>query len=156
MRWGVNLAMVLSVLIMAVNKATLPYYYEALKQEKITLQQVQKWVLLSLLLIPIPSLIIWLTPETVLLWLLGSQFVGTKYFFMLFVLSSMLSIPYLLLVNYLFYFAKNKQIGFCSVLSMVVYLMALSGLIFTKIDYVPLVSILGGGGDFTCVILCNK
>lgn len=140
---GANLAMVLSVLIMAVNKATLPYYYEALKQEKITLQQIQKWALLSLLLVPIPSLIIWLIPETVLLWLLGKQFIGTKYFFMLFVLSVMLVIPYLLLVNYLFYFGKNKQIAFCSMLSTMVYLIALSGLVFIKIDYVPFASILG-------------
>ena len=48
------------------------------------IQQLHKWALFSFLLIPIPALVMWIIPEDVLVWILGSQFVGTKYYFILF------------------------------------------------------------------------
>ncbi|MDG6468250.1 flippase, partial [Glaesserella parasuis] len=50
------------------------------------------------------------------------------------------------LVNYLFYHGKTKQISFCSVLSTGIYLVALGGLIFTDITYIPLASVVGAAG----------
>lgn len=58
-------------------------------------------------------------------------------------LSTSLSIPYLFLANYLFYFGRTKEISFCSILSTVIYLGFLGGLIFTDVIYVPLASIFG-------------
>ena len=140
---GAQLALVVSIAIQALNKAIIPYFYEALKQKKLVIQQLHKWALFSFLLIPIPALIMWIIPENVLVWILGSQFVGTKYYFILFLISTTLSIPYLILVNYLFYYGKNKLISQCSVLSTIIYVASLVALTFTEIKYIPYAGIIG-------------
>ncbi|KMZ27200.1 Lsg locus protein 1 [Haemophilus influenzae] len=140
---GAQLALIVSIAIQALNKAIIPYFYESLKQKKLVIQQLHKWALFSFLLIPIPALIMWIIPEDVLVWILGSQFVGTKYYFILFLISTTLSIPYLILVNYLFYYGKNKLISQCSVLSTVIYVASLVALTFTEIKYIPYAGIIG-------------
>ncbi|HHF6571075.1 lipooligosaccharide flippase LsgA [Haemophilus influenzae] len=140
---GAQLALIVSIAIQALNKAIIPYFYESLKQKKLVIQQLHKWALFSFLLIPIPALIMWIIPEDVLVWILGSQFVGTKYYFILFLISTTLSIPYLILVNYLFYYGKNKIISQCSVLSTIIYVASLVALTFTEIKYIPYAGIIG-------------
>ena len=140
---GAQLALIVSIAIQALNKAIIPYFYDALKQKKLVIQQLHKWALFSFLLIPIPALIMWIIPEDVLVWILGSQFVGTKYYFILFLISTTLSIPYLILVNYLFYYGKNKIISQCSVLSTIIYVASLVALTFTEIKYIPYAGIIG-------------
>lgn len=140
---GATVASIASVGIMAVNKAVIPYYFEALKQNKISLKQIHKWAMFSLLLVPIPAIIMWLIPESVVVWLLGQQFVGTKYYIVMFLISTGLSIPYLIMVNYLFYHGKNQWIAFCSILTTVAYLLSLLALMMTKIEYVPYASLVG-------------
>ena len=139
---GANIAMILITLIGAINKATLPYYYEAIKNSKITLQQIHKWALISLSIPIIISSIVSIIPESLILWFLGNQFLGTKYYIVIFSITATLAIPYALLVNYLFYYGKNKQIAFCSILSTLVYIVALICLTFTDIKYIPYASIL--------------
>ena len=139
---GANIAMILLTLINALNKALVPYYYEAIKKKEITLQQIHKWALFSLIVPILISSIIYVIPETLILWLLGNQFIGTKYYIVIFSISATLSIPYAILVNYLFYYGKNKQIAFCSILSTLVYIISLICLTFTKIKYIPFASIL--------------
>ncbi|WP_150538381.1 oligosaccharide flippase family protein [Actinobacillus vicugnae] len=141
---GAQIAAILMILLQALNKATLPYFYEGLKQKTINLKKVHKWSAYSLLFVPIPSMIMWLIPESVVVWLLGHQFIGTKYFIILFLFSTSLTVPYFILVNYLFYYGKNKIISLSSVLSTVVYLVSLLLLANTKIEYVPYASIIGG------------
>ncbi len=85
----------------------------------------------------------WNIPEDVLVWILGSQFVGTKYYFILFLISTILSIPYMILVNYLFYYVKNKLISQCSVLSTIIYVASLVALSFKEINYIPYAGIIG-------------
>jgi lsg locus putative protein 1 len=139
---GANIAMILITLIGAINKATLPYYYEAIKNSKITLQQIHKWALISLSIPIIIGSIISIIPESLILWFLGNQFLGTKYYIVIFSITATLAIPYAILVNYLFYYGKNKQIAFCSILSTLVYIVALICLTFTDIKYIPYASIL--------------
>ncbi|MBM0660078.1 oligosaccharide flippase family protein [Capnocytophaga genosp. AHN8471] len=139
---GANIAMILITLIGAINKATVPYYYEAIKKNEITLQQIHKWALISLSIPIIISSIISIIPESLILWFLGDQFLGTKYYIVIFSITATLAIPYALLVNYLFYYGKNKQIAFCSILSTLVYIVALTCLTFTDIKYIPYASIL--------------
>ncbi len=54
----------------------------------------------------------------------------------------MLLIPYIILVNYLFYFGQNKSIAVCSILSAIIYFISL--IVFTNlnIEYVPFASII--------------
>ena len=143
---GAQIAAVLSLLIMAMNKALVPYLFENLKTKKITLENLQRWAFISILIVPIPSLIMIITPEKWILFILGKHFLGVKYYIAIFLLSTSLSIPYLFLANYLFYFGRTKEISFCSILSTVIYLGSLGGLIFTDVIYVPLASIFGALG----------
>ena len=140
---GATVASIASVGIMAVNKAVIPYYFKANKKQKISLSQIHRWAMYSLLFVPIPAVMMWLIPESVVVWLLGKQFVGTKYYIMMFLISTTLSIPYLIMVNYLFYHGKNQWIAVCSTLTTVVYVLSLLGLMMTKIEYIPFAGILG-------------
>lgn len=140
---GATVASIVSVGIMAVNKAVLPYYYEALKQKKLTVQKIHRWALFSLILVPIPAIVMWFIPETLVVWLFGEQFLGTKYYIILFLIATTLSVPYLILVNYLFYHGKNQWISFCSILTTIVYVGALVIFMFKSIEWVPYASIIG-------------
>lgn len=51
---GYQTASVLGVLLMAPNKATVPYYYQALRSGKITAATVRRWALLALIA-PLPA-----------------------------------------------------------------------------------------------------
>lgn len=140
---GATVASIVSVGIMAINKAIIPYYYEGLKQGKLTLPKIHRWTLLSLLFVPIPVIVMWLIPESLVVWLFGEQFLGTKYYIIMFLIATTLSIPYLLLVNYLFYYGKNQWISLCSILTTIVYILALSILMYGQIEYVPFASVIG-------------
>ncbi|NBI13095.1 oligosaccharide flippase family protein [[Haemophilus] felis] len=140
---GAQIAAILMIVLQAINKALVPYLFEGLKQQRIRLTHIHRWALYSLLLVPVPAVVMWLIPESVLTWLLGAQFVGTKYYVLLFLLSTTLIIPYLILVNYLFYYGKNKLISLCSIFSTLVYVLSLVLLSQTRIEFVPYASIIG-------------
>ena len=140
---GAQLASILMLILIALNKACTPYLFEGLKSGKITIEQIHKWALYSFILVPIPSLVVWMIPEGVFTWALGKEFLGTKYYIMLFLISITLSIPYFILVNYLFFHAQNKWISLCSTISTIVYVVSLVALTFTQIKYVPYAGILG-------------
>ncbi|OOF80363.1 flippase [Rodentibacter ratti] len=153
---GAQIASILSVLILAVNKALVPYLFENLKKEKISLKDLHRWALYSLLIVPVPSLVTLIVPEQWILFGLGNHFLGVKYYITLFLLSTSLTIPYLFLVNYLFYHGKTKEISFCSILSTIIYLGALNYFIFTDVIYVPYASILGAVGILPILFFMTK
>lgn len=140
---GAQLSSILMLCIMAINKATIPYIFELLKNKRITIKDIHKYFYFSLLFIPIPILIIYFIPESLFIWMLGDSFLGVKYYFLSFSVSTVLFIPYMILVNYLFYYGKNKLISFSSTLSVLAYLISLFYLINTKISYIPFASIIG-------------
>ncbi|MDO5055570.1 MAG: oligosaccharide flippase family protein [Pasteurella oralis] len=140
---GAQIAAILMIILQAMNKAGVPYFFEALKQKRISLNQVHKWALLSLLIVPIPALIALIIPESLVVWLLGEQFIGTKYYIVCFLFSTALVIPYFLLVNYLSFYGKNKLISLCSVISTLAYVVSLLALTFTQIEFIPFASIIG-------------
>lgn len=140
---GANIASMLLVLIMAINKSTVPYFYEALKKNKLTLKTVHKIAVASFLVAPVPALLLYVVPENLVIWLLGKDFWGAKYYIVMFSIPAMLMVPYLVLVNYLFYYGKNHLISLSSVITTVVYVSTLLGLIKTKVEYIPYASIVG-------------
>lgn len=140
---GAQIASILMIILYALNKALVPYLFEGLKKKRISLTQIHRWAFYALLLVPIPALVMAVIPESLVVWLLGKQFVGTKYYIILFLVSSSFSMPYFLLVNYLFYYGENKFVSLCSIVSTVVYLISLIALTFTEIQYVPFAGIIG-------------
>lgn len=139
---GVNIALILTMLIIAINKAVMPYLYESLKKEKITFDILFRWMWLSLLIVPIPALICYFLPQSFFIWIFGDGFGGMSYFAVLFLFAKALSIPYLFLANYLFFYGKNKEIAFSSVLSVVVYLILLFIFAEMSINYIPYATII--------------
>lgn len=140
---GLQIASILTIVIQILNKALTPYLFEGLKQQRITLSHIHRWAIYSLFIIPIPAMLMWIIPEDIVTWILGKQFIGTKYYITLFLISSALLIPYLILVNYLFYWGKNKHISFCSVLGTFCYMVALLLLSKTEVQYIPYAGIIG-------------
>lgn len=139
---GFQVASILSVVIMAMNKAIVPYYYEWLKQKRISRVQIVKYFFLSFLFIPIPALVAWVIPESFYVLFLGDGFNDSKYFTVLFLLNMAINIPYLILVNYLFYYGKNVKISTASVVSTVVYVVFLLVIMAWGVKYLPYAGIL--------------
>ena len=134
---GVQIASVLTIVIMAVNTATVPHLYERLKSGRITLANIHRLFWLSLLVPPALTAVVWVLPSSLMAWLLGADFAASQYYMVIFVFAFSLIIPYLLLVNYLFYHAKNAQISLSSVLSTVIYLLALWWFSHVSLTLVP-------------------
>lgn len=147
---GAQIASILFVLIQAVNKALIPYLFEGIKRKKIILKMIHRWALLSFLLVPIPSIIFGVVPDSVITFILGTDFLDSKYFVVLFLLSTALTIPYLFLANYLFYFGKNKWIAFCSFFSSFIYLVSLYILLNLGLEYLPIASCIA---NFVIVVI---
>jgi O-antigen/teichoic acid export membrane protein len=127
-----QIASILTILLGALNSAYVPYFYEGLKNGTIDRNKIQHWLKISLICIPIPPFIAFLLPENLYLLVLGSDFYGAKYFVCVFLIGLAITIPYLILVNYLLYVKRNKQIALSSVYSAVVYILLIY--IFTGIS----------------------
>ena len=133
-----NIALILNIFIVCVNKAVVPYYYEALKQGKIDAQKIRKLSLLALMCVPVAGVVALLIPQSFFIWFLGDEFSGAKHYAVLFIIGFCLVPSYLVLVNFLFYHAKNKVISINSVISSVVYLLALFITASVDLKLVPL------------------
>jgi len=140
---GLQLASILSILLLAANKATVPHYYQAVKQGSLNAAKIRCLALAALAVSPLPAAIAWLLPNTLFTWLLGAQYAGSQYYTVLFLLGFGLTLPYYLLVNHLFYHGKNKRIAVISVLSTLVYLAALFATARIGIRWIPLAMIAG-------------
>ena len=140
---GLQLASILSILLLAANKATVPHYYQAVKQGSLNAAKIRRLALAALAVSPLPAAIAWLLPNTLFTWLLGAQYAGSQYYTVLFLLGFGLTLPYYLLVNHLFYHGKNKRIAVISVLSTLVYLAALFATARIGIRWIPLAMIAG-------------
>ena len=141
---GVQVASSLTIVIMAVNSALVPHLYERLKSQRMTVMQLHRLFWLSLIVPFLLTAMAWAMPSSLMAWLLGADFAQSQYYVVMFVLAFSLIIPYLLLVNFLFYHAKSAQISLCSVISTVVYLLALWVLSGVSLAVVPYATIISG------------
>lgn len=140
---GATIASIILTLIAAINQALLPYYYEALKKKKVGINEIKKWVLYSLLFIPVLWLVLINFPSEVLSVFVEEEQEILKYYIIIFSLTALLNIPYTILVNYLFFYSKNKYVTYCSLSSTVLYLLVLLGVLsFLDIKYIPYAGVL--------------
>ncbi|GAC33431.1 oligosaccharide flippase family protein [Paraglaciecola polaris] len=114
---GFQVASILAILLMAANKATIPYYYEGLKAGSINFLNVSRWVKLSLFLVPIPALIAFIVPESLYLIFLGDEFAESKIYTCIFLLGIGMTMPYYISVNYLFFHGKTGVVSLSTVTS---------------------------------------
>ena len=134
---GVQIASVLPVVFMALNKAIVPYYYENLKIKKLTIDKIKRYILYSIPICVFPSILAYILPNAVYTWFLGSHFGPSRYYVVFYLLGFGLNLPYLLLVNYFFYHGKNTLISKFTIFSSLVYLILLALLTQLSLRYVP-------------------
>lgn len=140
---ALQLAGILSIILMAVNKATVPYYYHAIEQKKLTARRVRRWAWLGFCAAPLFAAAVWCMPESWFVWFLGPQYIGAHHYIVLFTLGYALTIPYYLLVNYLFYFGKNSLISSISLLSAAIYLLILFAVAQLGMAWLPWAMVAG-------------
>ena len=134
---GVQVASVLTIFFMALNKAIVPYYYEGLKNKKLTIEKIKKYTLTSFIFISLPAFIGYFLPNTLFVWFLGAGFGDSQFYAVLFLIGYGLTLPYLLLVNYLFFYGKNKLIASITFTTSVVYIILLVILSGISIKFIP-------------------
>ena len=135
---GIQIASVLTIFFMALNKAIVPYYYEKLKNGFLTVEKIKKYSLTSLGFIGLPALICYFLPNSWFTWFLGVQFSEVQFYTVLFLIGYGLTLPYLILVNYLFFYGKNKLIATITFLTSIVYVILLAVLSKISIQFIPL------------------
>ena len=64
-------------------------------------------------------------PESVYVWFLGEKYAESKYYVVMYLLGYGVNLPYLILVNYFFFYGKNNLISVISFLSAVLYFLIL-------------------------------
>lgn len=134
---GVQIASVLTIFLMALNKAIVPYYYEGLKNKKLTISQIKKYTLVGFVVGCVPAFICYFLPNTLFVWFLGEEFGGSKFYTILFLVGYGLVLPYLILVNYLFFYGRNKLIASITFLTGLVYVILLAILSKVNIKFIP-------------------
>jgi O-antigen/teichoic acid export membrane protein len=122
---------------MALNKAIVPYYYEKLKNGFLTVEKIKKYSLTSLGFIGLPALICYFLPNSWFTWFLGVQFSEAQFYTVLFLIGYGLTLPYLILVNFFFFYGKNKLIATITFLTSIVYIILLAGLSEISIQVIP-------------------
>ncbi|HFG7033375.1 oligosaccharide flippase family protein [Acinetobacter baumannii] len=139
---GVQIAAVLPIILMALNKAIVPYYYQGLKDNSLTIAKIKKYTLYILPLSILPAVVGWLLPEQMYLWFLGQNYVGSKYYVFMYLLGFGANFPYLILVNYFFYHGKNLMISKITLLSSIIYIFFLYFFAKESLDLIPYALIL--------------
>ena len=134
---GVQIAGLLALILGVVNKALVPTYYEALKSKTLDESKIIQLALYSLPLSLIPGGIVLLTPESAYIWFLGHEYGGSKYFTYMYVFGISLNIPYLILINYFFYFGLTKVIAKITISMAIVYIIMLYFLSKISIEAIP-------------------
>lgn len=117
-----QVATALSVFLVAVNKAALPYYFEALKQDRFSIVDLRFLVFLGGALFQIPALVSLVIPDQFYVFVFGDDFSGIGMFLPGFLCGFGLMAPYLVLVNFLFYKGEALLITISTVASSLLYL----------------------------------
>lgn len=119
---GFQIASILAVLLMAMNKAFVPYFYENLKNGQLTFVTIKRWVLYAMIIVPIPALVGYVFPVGFYTWVLGDSFVESKIYTVIFLFGIAVTLPYFIVVNYLFYHGKTKLISISTAVSSILHL----------------------------------
>lgn len=134
---GVQVAAVLPIALMALNKAIVPYYYQNLKENKLSISTIKKYTLYCIPLCIIPALIGYVLPESVYTWFLGEKYAESKYYVVMYLLGYGANLPYLILVNYFFYHGKNMLISKSTLISSIVYILFLFIFSMHSMELIP-------------------
>ncbi|MDD1796038.1 oligosaccharide flippase family protein [Enterovibrio sp. ZSDZ42] len=139
---GAQLASIFGVLILSINKALVPHVYEKIKNGTLESHMLVKY---SMVFYPISIfifLISMLVPSSFFEYAFGEGFAASSYYFSMFTFSVFLSVPYLVVVNYLFYHGMTKVIAKLNIVSTLVYLILVWVFSNIGMKYIPIASII--------------
>ncbi|MDF4793497.1 oligosaccharide flippase family protein [Vibrio parahaemolyticus] len=136
-----QLASIFLMLILIINQYFVPIVYSGIKEGSINIYKLKKYSIFSFAFVFILPLITFFIPEKYFTYILGEGFEGVKYYSLLFLTSTLMMIPYLILVNHHFYHGDTKRVSVINLLSVLVYILLV--LFFSKISvsYIPYASI---------------
>lgn len=134
---ALQIASIISIFFLALNKAILPYYFELLKKNKINKISILIFSILTLFLLPVVYEIFNLIPGEFYEFFLGHGFGVVQGYVKIFALAFTLMVPYLIIVNYFFYNGKVLLIGIVSFIAMLVYILSLYIISGYGILYMP-------------------
>ena len=134
---GVQIAAVLPIIFMALNKAIVPYYYQGLKEGTLNVAKIKRYTLYTMPFGIIPALIGYFLPEYFYLWFLSEDYGSSKYYAVMYLIGYGANLPYLMLVNYFFYNGHNLIISKMTLASAIVYLILLYFFSLFGIEYIP-------------------
>ncbi|MFH4831554.1 oligosaccharide flippase family protein [Vibrio diabolicus] len=132
-----QLAVPFTMVILSLNKAIQPRYFQLLKNGKLNFSKVKSLSIVVLILSCVFSLVTILIPETVLFQILGIQDQNLKYFLVIFSIGNSTLAPYLLLTNYFVYVGKVKVVTISSISGLLIYFIYLSFFANKGIVYLP-------------------
>lgn len=142
---GLQLSMILPVLLMALAKGGIPYYYEMIKFDKINPHQIIKYSILALLICMLPAVLAYAIPKNIYVFLLGTGYTDAKYYCVFFLMCFAFNGGYLLLANHLFYLAKSKIVVAANLLSAVIYILLLYFFAKRGLTYIPFAMMFSNG-----------
>ena len=138
-----QIAAILSVILMAVNKGLTPYAYKAMKAGKLDKLKIQRYTKLSVLYTPLPAFMCFLVPQKLFTLLLGTGFEQAKHLTMLFIISISCTLPYLVMVAFLFYHGKHMAVTIISLVTALLHILILFAFVsFDDINLFPVASII--------------
>lgn len=139
---GLQIALILPVLQMAIAKGMLPYYFEYIKKGKVTRRFILNSICIATVISLIPSLISFILPGSLYSFVLGIEYRDAKYYCVLFLFGYGINSGYLIISNYFFYFGKNKIIVIANMLSSLIYVIFLFYLGSESIKLIPYATVL--------------
>lgn len=133
-----QLAVVITIVLMALNKAITPYMYEKLKKNTLHLSDYHRIFLYYFLICITVSLLCSLIPEKVYTFIIGDNYAHLKELMTVFVPAFTSQGFYLIMSSTCFYHNKNKKVAYCTFIGGMVHslLLVLIGMHLTII-YVP-------------------
>lgn len=115
-------SIILQVLLMAINKALMPFFYKGIKSGNLNDRVIFKYSLIGFLVFPIVLFATSLIPSYMFVFILGVDFDGVKAFFVPIVCGIALNVPYMIIGNYFFAQKKNSIMALISLFSAFIYL----------------------------------
>lgn len=115
-----NLAMIIYIIAIALNRSLQPYVFEALRDNKDTFSRMKRNTVIFYLFY-----ILFISGTDILIWIFGNtDYYGATKVIPILILAYGYFFLYSLYVNYLYYYKKNYAISLFSILSAVVALVA--------------------------------
>ncbi|ENS5357170.1 oligosaccharide flippase family protein [Vibrio cholerae] len=132
-----QLASILSILLMAANRAMLPYLFKGFKNDEIKVSDIRKLSIYIIFMTPIIFFLSSLIPEELYVYIFGDGYNDVGKYFPIFLFAFSVHGVYLILSNVLFYNGRSDHIAMANLVSGIIYVVSILILNDFGLDYIP-------------------